>query len=189
MYEGDLLLAKRAAKGDDAAFEEIVRQNQDFIYNLCVSALRSHHDALDVSQETFIKAYRAIDGYRGDSKLSSWLYRICMNCISDFKRKNDREFVSTDPDGDGEGGVELPAGPESSPEYTAERDERIGLVRQAVASLPEEWRELVILREYEGKSYEEIAGLTGLEIGTVKSRMNRARNKIKDYLISRNFSL
>ena len=189
IYDDDMLLAKRAAKGDEQAFAEIVRANQDFIYNLCIAGLRSHHDALDVSQETFIKAYRAIGNYRGDSKLSSWLYRICMNCISDFKRKNGAETVPIDPDENGEGGLTIPANEsDSSPEYAAERSERINEVRRAIASLPEEWRQLIVLREYEGKSYAEIADLTGLEEGTVKSRLNRARNKIKDFLTSRNFS-
>ena len=126
MYEGDLLLARRAAKGDDSAFEEIVRQNQNLIYNACVAALRSHHDALDVSQETFLKAYRAINDYRGDSKMSSWLYRICINCISDFKRRNGRDTLSLEADEDGEGGIgQRIADGDPSPEETAERNEKI----------------------------------------------------------------
>ena len=188
MNEGDFLLAKRAANGDESAFEEIVRRNQDLVYNLCVSSLRSHHDALDVSQDTFLKAYKALGKYRGDSKLSSWIFSICKNCILDFKRRNARNDVPLERDEDGEGGIEIeePCA-DAYPEQTAEKNERIAAVRQAIASLPDEWKELIILREYGDKSYAEISEITGIEIGTVKSRINRARNKIKDYLKERNF--
>jgi len=189
LYAADLELAKKAAKGDESAFEEIVRQNQGFIYNLCLSRTGSREDALDVSQETFIKAYRSISGYRGDSKLSSWLYRICSNCVTDFLRRRKEQTVPIDPDPEGEGGIDLAdSDPSSLPEEAAERDYLRDAVRQAVSSLPSDMREILILREYKGMSYSEIAELCGLEEGTVKSRLNRARQKLKDFLKERNIS-
>lgn len=190
LYADELVLARRAAEGDNDAFEEIVRQNQTYIYNLCFSKLGSREDALDVSQETFIKAYRALGSYRGESKLSSWLYRICANCITDHIRSKKQDTVSLEPDEEGNGGVVLADDdPGSSPEAAAERADIRSAVQAAVAALPEDMREMIILREYRGMSYAEIAELCGIEEGTVKSRLNRAKQKIKDFLTERNYSL
>ena len=190
IYQEDLLLAGRAVRGDESAFEEIVERNQNFIYNLCMTRLASREDALDLSQETFIRAYNALSEYRGESKLSSWLYRICINCISDHMRSSGKKTtVSIYPDEEGEGGMELVSEDRSfSPEESAELSETTSMVRQAIAALPPEWRDIIVMREYEGMSYAEIAGLLGIEEGTVKSRLNRAKIKIKEFLIERNFS-
>lgn len=185
-YSEDALLAQRAAKGDPAAFEEIVDRYQKMIYNVCLSKLRSREDALDVSQDTFLCAYRAIGSFRGDSKLSSWLYRICINCVVNHQRKKE-SIVSAEKDEDGVG-LELPDTDEGSDPQTAlEKRERIRAIRRAIDSLPDESRQIVILREYENLSYQEIADMLGLEVGTVKSRLNRAREKIKKILLTGNF--
>ncbi len=183
----DALLARRAAKGDPDAFEEIVDKYQHMIYNLCLSKLGNRDDALDLSQDTFLRAYRALNDFRGESKLSSWLYRICLNCLADHQRKK-KPTLSIEKDGDGEGGFDIPDEREDSdPQKRAERNARIRAVREAIASLPDESRELIILREYENYSYQEISEMLGLEIGTVKSRLNRAREKIKKFLETGNF--
>lgn len=188
-YGDDLLLAKRAAKGDEAAFETIVLQNQTLIYNLCLSRLASREDALDVSQDTFLKAYRSIGAYRGESKLSSWLYRICLNCITDHQRRHTEAHIPIDPDENGEGGINVvDESPDSSPEKAAERADVQSAVRAAVAQLPHESRDVLILREFEGMSYDEIAATLDIEVGTVKSRLNRAKQKLKEILTERNFS-
>ncbi|MBQ3100110.1 MAG: sigma-70 family RNA polymerase sigma factor [Clostridia bacterium] len=185
-YSEDALLARRAAKGDPAAFEEIVDKYQHMIYNLCLSKLRSREDALDVSQDTFLCAYRAISSFRGESKLSSWLYRICLNCIADRQRKK-TPTVSIEKDEDGVG-FEIPDTSESSdPQRSLEKSEKIRAVRQAIDALPDESRVIVVLREYENLSYQEISDMLGIEVGTVKSRLNRAREKIKNFLLNGNF--
>ena len=185
-YSEDALLAQRAAKGDPAAFEEIVDKYQRMIYNLCLSKLKSREDALDVSQDTFLCAYRAIAYFRGESKLSSWLYRICLNCIFGHQRKKE-PTLSPQIDEDGRE-FEIPDSDEGSePQKNLEKKERIRAVRRAIESLPDESRQIVILREYENLSYQEIADMMGLEVGTVKSRLKRAREKIKNFLLTGNF--
>ena len=185
-YGDDALLARRAAKGDPAAFEEIVDKYQRMIYNLCLSKLHGREDALDVSQDTFLCAYRAIGSFHGESKLSSWLYRICLNCITDHQRKK-QPTVSAQKDEDG-AGLEIADTDEGSdPQKRLERGQRIRAVRRAIEALPDESRQIVILREYEDLSYQEIADILGLEVGTVKSRLNRAREKIKNFLLAGNF--
>lgn len=186
-YSEDALLARRAARGDSDAFEEIVDRYQHMIYNLCLSKLRSRDDALDVSQDTFLCAYRALSSFRAESKLSSWLYRICLNCIADHQRKK-RPTVPIEKDGDGEGGLDIPDEREDSdPQKRLERGARISAVRKAIEALPDESRELIILREYENYSYQQISEILGIEVGTVKSRLNRAREKIKKFLEAGNF--
>ena len=185
-YGGDALLARRAAKGDPAAFEEIVDKYQKMIYNLCLSKLQSREDALDVSQDTFLCAYRAIGSFRGESKLSSWIYRICLNCITDHQRKK-VPVISAEKDGDGVG-LEIPDTDEASdPQKNLEKRERIRAVRRAIDALPDESRQIIVLREYGNLSYQEIADTLGLDVGTVKSRLNRAREKIKNILQTGNF--
>ena len=185
--EGDALLAARAAKGDESAFEEIVDTYQHMVYNLCITKLGSREDALDVSQDTFLRVYRAIGDFRGQSKLSSWIYRICLNCIADHQRKK-KSTIPIEKDSDGEGGLDVAdESVDADPEYTAVKNERQRAVRKAIMSLPDEARQLIVLREFEGYSYSEIAEITGVEVGTVKSRLNRAREKIKKYLEQGNF--
>lgn len=185
-YGGDALLARRAAKGDPAAFEEIVDKYQKMIYNLCLSKLQSREDALDVSQDTFLCAYRAIGSFRGESKLSSWIYRICLNCITDHQRKK-APVISAEKDGEGMG-LEIPDTDEASdPQKNLEKRERIRAVRRAIDALPDESRQIIVLREYGNLSYQEIADTLGLDVGTVKSRLNRAREKIKNILQTGNF--
>lgn len=186
-YGDDARLARRAAKGDSSAFEEIVDTYQHMIYNLCLTKLGNREDALDVSQDTFLRAYRAIGGFLGESKLSSWLYRICLNCLADHQRKK-KTNLSVEKDNNGYGGFDLPdTSDESDPQNQTEKNERIRAVRQAIAALPDESREIIVLREYENYSYAEIAEMLGIEVGTVKSRLNRAREKIKNLLEQGNF--
>ena len=173
--------------GDPARFEALVRVHEKGIYRLCCRMLGGEQDALDASQEAFFKAYRGLAGFRGDSRFSVWLYRLASNACLDILRKRSaaKELPLTDEEG---GMFDIPD-PGPSPQDAAERTETREAVQRALAALAPEHRQAVILRDVNGLSYEEIAAVTGLEAGTVKSRIFRARRRLAALLqADRNFS-
>ncbi len=180
-------LISAAAKGDKDAFGAVVKLYEKLVYNVVRAKVDNDSDALDVAQEVFIKLWRSIGKYRGDCRFTTWIYKICTNTCYDFLRRevqNQAEPIPTYTDKDGD---EVPIefsddSVTSSPEDAVERSERVMAVRRAIASLSSEHRDVVILRDIEGRSYEEIAEMLELEIGTVKSRLNRARGNLKIYL-------
>ena len=181
-------LIKAAQNGDQAAFGEIVRLFEKLVYNSVKLKVASADDALDLSQEIFIKIWRSIGRYRGDCRFTTWVYKICQNACLDFlrhQRASATEAMPTYTDKDGDE-IELEFADESvgsSPEKMTEKREQIKLVRDAIAKLSPEAREVVELRDIEGYSYEVISEMTGLEVGTVKSRLNRARLRLKELLL------
>lgn len=191
LYKDDLALARRAAK-DDNAFAEIMQRHSRLIYNVALRSAGTAEDAADIAQETFLKAWRSLSAFRGECALSTWLCRIALSCACDYARsKKRRATVSlTVPDGDGEDDrtLDIPVRDVTAlPEEEAIRQMEIAAVREAIASLPEEQRTIVTLRDIGGMSYADIADTLGLELGTVKSRLNRARAAVKEFLVSRNF--
>lgn len=182
------ILIIRASKGDENAFEEIMKLYGSMIYNLAYQSVHNKEDALDISQETYIKAFRSIKKFRGECKLSSWLYKICRNTINDYLRKNQRHnHVSIDGDDEGEGHLELHGTDEATiPIYALEKKLRCEAVRKAISLLSSEHREIILLRDFEGYTYSEIAQILSIEEGTVKSRLNRARIQIKEFMIKGN---
>lgn len=186
----DAAFLERAVKGDREAFSALVEKYQSFIYNTAYSIVGNREDADDISQETFLKAYRSLSSFRRESKFSSWLYRICMNTARDYMRAAARHPQTTMPtwgdDNDTE--IDLQAPPEETvPEEILERAELRTVVRRAIASLSDDHRQIIVLRDISGYSYEEIADLLQLSIGTVKSRISRARAAVRDILIRGNF--
>ncbi len=181
------LIISAAARGDRDAFGQLVRLYERFVMSAVRAKVDNEADALDVSQEVFIKAWRSLPSYRGDCRFSTWIYKISANACFDFLRRETKAQTEamptfTDKDGD-EVTAELPdESVGSSPEEAYERSERIRAVRAAIASLSVEQREVVMLRDIEGRSYEEISEMLELEIGTVKSRLNRARAALKELL-------
>jgi len=180
-------LIAAATNGDKAAFGKIVTMYEKLVYNTIKLKVTNADDAMDLSQEVFIKLWKSIGKYRGDCRFSTWLYKIATNASLDFLRKSTHEqtdpmpFV-VDDDGD-EKQIELPDDTvAASPERSVETSETVQAVRRAIASLSSEQREVIILRDIEGYSYEEIAEMLGLGIGTVKSRINRARANLKELL-------
>ncbi len=174
--EQDLL--QRARGGDSAAFEEIVRAHESTVYRLALRQLGSREDAEDAAQEVFLKAYTSLKSFRGESKLSVWLYRITNNvCIDQLRRR--RETVSLSAvNEDGEPlEMEIPD-ERCDPEALTERKDLREQVGKALKRLPPEAREILLLREIGGQSYEEIAETLDLDIGTVKSRLFRARKRL-----------
>ena len=183
--EQEYLIVQRVLEGDTNAFEELVLEYEKKVYNVALRMLNNSEDAADMTQEAFIKAYNSLSGFRGDSKFSVWLTRIVSNLCLDFLRsRNRRPTVSLSmEDEDGED-VQLDiADTSQSPEQLLERSLTRESVRRGLQSLPEDYREILLLREIQGLSYDEIAAALDIEVGTVKSRIFRGRKKLCDYLI------
>lgn len=177
MNEQELLSACR--RGDEAAFETLVHLHENKVYTLCRRMCGNEDDALEASQDAFLAAWRGLPSFRGDAAFSTWLYRLASNACIDVLRRR-RESLSLD-DAD----LALnPADPSPTPEQAAERAETRALVREGLAQLPEDYRQALVLRELQGMSYAEIADSLGVELGTVKSRISRARGLLKNYLLS-----
>ena len=179
-------LIKAAAKGDQSAFSELVTAYERLVYNTAKSKVLSHEDAMDVSQEVFIKIWRSLPNWRGECKFATWIYKVCVNASLDFLRRapEETESLSGRPDEDGEERP-LEIADESvsaSPESSLEQNETTMAVRRAIAKLPDDQRQIVVLRDIDGYTYEEIAEMLSLGLGTVKSRINRARVRLKSLL-------
>lgn len=188
----DAKLVLGAQNGNQDCFNQLVKKYEKLVYNTAFQYVKSADDAFDISQNTFMKAYIKLNSFRGSSKFSTWLYRIAQNCSKDYIRYRNNHITSSitveDDESDEESQLDIPdTDINNLPEESLERNEINRSVRAAIDSLPEEQREIIILRDIDGVSYEDIAAMLDLELGTVKSRINRARKKIKDYLEERNF--
>ena len=183
--EQELTLIRQVQHGDTDAFELLVEAYEKTVYNVALQMTGNREDAQDLTQEAFFKAYNSLSSFRGESKFSSWLYRIVSNLCLDFKRRQSRRPSSslTVEDDEGET-LQLDIADESqSPEVLLERKLTRDAVRRGLAELPDEQRQILLLREIQGLSYDEIAYAMGLEPGTVKSRIFRARKKLCAFLL------
>lgn len=161
------------------AFETLVRQHEKFVYNIALKMLRNEQDAEDASQEVFLKAYTSLASFRGESKFSVWLYRMTRNVCIDMLRRRRNDTVSLSVE-DGEGGeteTDIPDERFSVQKILEQKELRLA-VREGLERLPENDRRILALREIGGRSYEEISEMLSLDIGTVKSRIFRARKKL-----------
>lgn len=167
----------RLREGDPRAFEELVIAYQHRVFGVALRMLGSRAEAEEAAQEVFLRAHRAIADFRGDAKLSTWLYaiasRLCMNRLASGERRLLREGEETL--------ARIPSG-HASPVDELERSERDAALHRAIAELSDERRMVVVLRDLEGLSYEEIASALDLELGTVRSRLHRARMDLKEKL-------
>ena len=184
--EEEARLVREIRAGDGDAFETLVREHQTRVYNLALRMTGNPEDAMDISQETFLKAWRTLGKYRGDCSLGSWLYRIASNLSIDLLRKNKRrqteKLVYLDDPGEDGRPLELPdLGAE--PQALLEREEDRRAVWECLERLPDEQRLILVLRDVNGMSYEEIGTAMDLELGTVKSRIFRAREKLAGLLL------
>jgi RNA polymerase sigma-70 factor (ECF subfamily) len=180
---GDLSLVRRVQKGDKSAFDALVLKYQHKVLKLVQRYVRDPAEAEDVTQDAFIKAYRALPGFRGDSAFYTWLYRIAINTAKNSLVSSRRRPMTYDLDGDGSGpdpGQRL-RDPDT-PERLLLTDEIRATVNRAIDSLPEDLRTAIVLRELEGLSYEDIARTMECPVGTVRSRIFRAREAIDRHL-------
>ncbi len=176
----DLTLVQRVQQGDRSAFDQLVLRYQHKVLKLVMRYVRNHAEAEDVSQEAFLKAYRAIHSFRGDSAFYTWIYRIAINTakntlVSAKRRPLDYDLDLQDPEQAERSGR---LRDDATPESLLLAEEIRETVDRAIGALPEDLRRAVLLREYEGLSYEEIAATMGCPVGTVRSRIFRAREAI-----------
>ena len=177
------LLVKRAARGDTQAFEKIVTSYEKTVYNLSLKMLGSRQDAEDASQETFIKVWSALEGFKGNSRLSVWIYRICSNvCIDMLRRRREEAESLTVETEEGQEQVREIPDERYSPETVYDGREKQARLRQALDSLSEHYRQSVLMRDVWGMSYEEIASELGVELATVKTRIFRGRRRLAEIL-------
>ncbi len=176
----DQVLVKRVQAGDKQAFDLLVKQYQHKIIGLIGRYVYDPHEAMDVAQEAFIKAYRALPGFRGDSAFYTWLYRIAINTAKNHLVSRSRRPPDVDVDVDDAHYIDT--GSElrdlESPESALYRDELERVVKTTLDRLPEDLRVALTLREFEGMSYEDIANVMECPVGTVRSRIFRAREAI-----------
>ncbi|GIW98632.1 MAG: RNA polymerase sigma factor [Pirellulaceae bacterium] len=169
-------LIDEALNGDTASYGQLVERFHSRLFAAMLHVVNHHEEAEDVVQETFVQAYVKLHTFRGNSQFYTWLYRIAFNNALSKRRRyraeisidRNRELTGSDPHDDGE-----------SPEEPLLRDERVAMVRYALERLTPEHREILVLREMEELSYEEIAQILSLNIGTVRSRLSRAREQLK----------
>jgi RNA polymerase sigma-70 factor, ECF subfamily len=181
---GDQDLVVRAQAGDRRAFDLLCLKYQQRIVKLAMRYVSEPAEALDIAQEAFIKAYRALPGFRGDSAFYTWLYRIAINAAKNHLAGRDRRTVDLDAVGhDGEP-MEPPGSlrDDATPERLAMQEDLRQAIEAAIAALPDELRTAILLREIDGLSYEEIAAAMECPVGTVRSRIFRAREAIDERL-------
>jgi len=184
--EQESVIIGKVLSGNIDAFEDLVLEYQKNIYNLALRMTGNTEDASDITQEAFIKAYNSLSSFRNDSKFSVWLYRIASNLCTDFLRSKSRkpyQSLTVEDEVGEEAQLDI-ADDSFSPEVMLERSLTRDAVRRGLDSLPPEHREILLLRELAGMSYDEIANTLSLEAGTVKSRIFRARKKLCAFLLA-----
>jgi RNA polymerase sigma-70 factor (ECF subfamily) len=180
LHARDRALVEQAVKGDLEAFNEIVRLYQDYLFALVVRVVNDRDSAADAVQEAFFSCYRNLDRFRGDS-FRSWLTRIALNAATDVLRYRKRRPADPFPEWEDDS-WQPPADEEASPERQALRRQSARLLAQAMTQITEDQRRAIILFDVEGFDYQEIADMTGVSLGTVKSRIHRGRLALRDIL-------
>lgn len=186
--DGELALILKTKNGDLEAFGELVRTHQSLVVNFCYGMLANREDAEDLAQETFLRAFSAIKNYKPRAKFSTWLLTIAKNLTLNFLRNKRRRGERTEPrrwaDGENDPIAALPA-TNPRPDEALLRKERAQWVHGAMQELSDTHQSIVILRDFEGMTYEEIANVMGCRKGTVKSRLSRAREQLREILLTR----
>jgi RNA polymerase sigma-70 factor (ECF subfamily) len=178
--EAELLRASRA--GDAEAFDCLVEVHYRSVYNTAYRMLRRPSAASDATQATFVRVWEALSSFRGDASFSTWVYRITMNvCLDELRRRKNEPFSLTEEDDEGD-----PAGQRDMPDFsdepasTAEQRQLQELVHEAIGRLSEDFRAVIVLYDIRGLSYQEISDALDIPLGTVKSRLNRARSALRE---------
>lgn len=181
----DRELVEKAKTGDQDAFERLVLDNQNKVYSLALRLVGDREEAADLSQEAFVKAWQGLQSFQGESSFATWVYRLTTNvCIDHLRKKKRREeiapAVSLD---DGEAGWAEPADRDSDPHLLLEKSERSKALARGLDKLPDWQRRALVLRELSGLSYQEIGDALDIDLGTVKSRIARARLNLRKILL------
>ena len=181
----DRELVEQAKRGDQGAFEQLVLDNQNKVYTLALRLVNDRTAAEDLAQEAFVRAWQGLVSFQGGSSFSTWVYRLATNlCIDYLRRQRRRErvepVVSLD---DADSGWAEPADRDSDPQLVLERSERGRALARGLAKLPDWQRQVLVLRELSGLSYQEISSALNIDLGTVKSRIARARLNLRKILL------
>ncbi len=187
----DLKTIRRCKRGEEAAFAEILTRYRGAIHNLCYRMTRNSEDASDLAQEVFIKVFNLLDRFDEDYAFSSWLFRIATNHCIDFLRRKRMQFQSiegsTGADGE-EYELQLPDGG-PTPDVVLQRKEALQRLEEVISDLPPHYKAITLLRHDQQLSYEEIAEILQLPLGTVKARIHRARNMVQQMLKARSYEI
>lgn len=176
----DEMLLRRARKGDAEAFEQLMTPLEQMIWRVCWHYTGNREEASDCGQDAMIRIWKGLDSYRGDCAFETWVYRVAANCCMDFLRKKKRErSESIEPLR--EQGFD-PADPKAGTEEQAVAADEHRRLRKCIAQLPGEQREALVMTQLEGVSYEDAAARLGISEGTVKSRVNRAKGRLRELL-------
>ncbi len=174
-------LVRRASQGDETAFELLMRAHESRMYAVSLRMCGNREDAQDCLQEAMLRIYRAIANFKGQSSFATWAYRITMNtCLDELRRRKLRTATSLD--------VLLdngwsPADDGQTPEQHSIASEQRRMLERAIADLPEDMRAAIVLRDVQGFSYDEIARMLEANVGTIKSRISRGREKLREVLV------
>jgi len=185
MAEIEKDLIQKARKGDQDAFGQLVLAHQNKVYTICVHMVSDREEAADLAQEAFLKAWRSLAGFQEESSFATWMYRLTTNVCLDFLRKQTRRqniasAVSLD---DEASGWSEPADHSQDPQHHLEREERKQALARALRELPDHHRQILLMREVSGLSYQEIADALNADLGTIKSRISRAREQLRKILL------
>ncbi len=185
MKSNELWLIEESRQGNVDAFEELIKDYKKVAYNIALRVLRNVEDAEDASQEALIKVFKNIQNFNMQSTFKVWMYRIVVNTCIDIKRKKNINAISIDENIDlgGNGQIQREIADDSNnPDSLVERNFNKKLINDAVNKLDDDYKTIIILRDIQGFSYNEISEILTCNLGTVKSRLNRARKSLKDIL-------
>ncbi len=186
--EKESLLIKKAKEGDEGSFEALILSCKGKAYNIALRYVKNENDALDVLQESFIKIFRNLSKFNEESKFETWVYRIVVNTCNDFLRKNKNKYneisVLLD-ENDHEKELDIPDNT-PPPEAVILNKEHSEYILDCLEKIPIDHREIIVLRDIKGFTYEEISEILECSIGTVKSRISRARNNFKEVYLTNN---
>ena len=174
-------LIEKAGRGDAYAFEQLMAAHESKMYAVALRMCGNREDAQDCLQEAMLRVYRALSGFKGQSSFSTWIYRITMNsCLDELRRRKSRTATSLD--AMLENGF-APSDEGDTPEQSSLRSEQRRALEKAIAGLPEDMRAAIVLRDVQGCSYDEIADALSANVGTIKSRISRGREKLRAVLL------
>jgi len=181
-------LIEKAKSGDIEAFEQLIISCEKKVFNIAYRMIGNYDDANELAQEVFIKAFRSIKNFKGDSLFSTWIYKITANvCLDELRKRKNKNIVSLDQDIElNDGDVKRQISDNApSPDMEVESKEIKTIVNESIQQLPDDYKSVIILRDIQGFSYDEISKIVNCPEGTVKSRLNRARQALKKILQAR----